>query len=228
LNQEKHGGEEAKDGTESADKDIPQRPISPTNPPHSSNHRAEAQQNSEPPREPSFKIATFIAAVIAAVAAVFAAFFTGWQVMIARDTFNYTNRPYIGVSEIYVSFYREGKAVPPGEASQMDWRAEIKNYGTMPGTQFKAKWRNILSGNVVNGKRIPDSPLTLFPTETTNFEGSIRGPLYFEVSNGTVDLTTEVRIDYFGPNGLNQYCEKFQYTADLHQFINLGARCDPQ
>ena len=89
--------------------------------------------------------------------------FSGWQVKIAKDTFTATNRPYVGVNTIavsYGSYDSTGRAkfeqtpTRESEIAAMSARAEIKNFGPVPGVNF-----HVLVKVFIDGKLVPESVL---------------------------------------------------------------------
>lgn len=157
----------------------------------------------------------------------------GWNLQVARDTFNAANRPYVGVNEVDVAPVGKqptGKPVMSGtktkETNALVFRAQIKNFGPVPGTNFLARWRIFVAGvQRLGQKKVPDLPSTIFPSQSFYLKGGITGPDYPAIISGEKTLTIEVTVEYDGPSGHYKECNKNQYAPDINAFLNLGPMC---
>jgi hypothetical protein len=167
--------------------------------------------------------------------------FSGWQVWVARDTlkvardtFNASNRPYIGVSRMNVHYFphnatsmEQAGKIPASDTTRFSFSAEVKNFGQVPGTECKIRWRVFLDGVEMKESLVPDSPDSMFPSEEVGLVGNIGEKDYSAIQRGNAVLAVDVLAEYNGPSGHYKYCSRQQYTPNLHAFISLGAQCAP-
>ena len=156
----------------------------------------------------------------------------GLQLKTQRDTFNATNRPYVG-SKMAVGFaWTDANGVfqtsmkSTREATMMDINALFQNYGPVPGTNFKGSWRVFLDGveqPTIN--KAADLPSTIYPTQTKLLPAQIGPPVYKDITTGSKTLIIDVTVNYDGPNGHYTECEREQYAPELGNFFDLGPRC---
>jgi hypothetical protein len=155
---------------------------------------------------------------------------SGWQVKIARDTFNAANRPYLGVDGFSGAHLRktpEGKleVAPPSEDTHwLNFEMEIKNFGTAPATNYRYEWHVYVGTKELPGGKIPDTPGTIFPSQTIHMTGQIGGDYYVNVMSGKEKLRITLRMDYKGPSQSYTQCQDFMFTPS-NGFMNLGDNC---
>jgi hypothetical protein len=169
---------------------------------------------------------------VASVLLLLTAGFTGWQVKIARDTYYASQRPFVGangIQPIYISFDSDGTPkitnAPTEKTTRLSFRAEIRNFGPVPGMNFKSDWKVSLGGVVEKGDKIPDHPHTIFPGQSVFLTGSVGGNPYLSLMKGEKTLEIEIRDEYDGAKHYTE-CQKYQYAPDVNGFWNLGA-CTP-
>jgi hypothetical protein len=141
---------------------------------------------------------------------------------INKTAFDRAYRPYIGCDGINATFYP--KAGP--QATDMYFRAGIKNFGPVPGTDFIATWEVFFDGHPIVGvPKIPDSPYTLFPGQYAFLEARVGSENFRAFISGTKSLVIKVKEEYSGPQGHQKDCQKYQFIPIVNQFATLGA-CD--
>src|SRR5207245_2523613 len=150
---------------------------------------------------------------------------------IARDTFNATNRPYVGVNFITLSYASSDSAGHPkfeqtptsgADVVAINIRADIKNFGPVPGRNFRADWKVFFGGKEEPGdKKIPDTPSTIYPTQSAYLEMIIRGEEYKALAAGK-QLKLDITVEYDGPSGHYKECQEHQYAHTAYAFMMLG------
>ena len=151
--------------------------------------------------------------------------FSGWQVKLARDTFIATNRPYIGVSGVPIWTPEAG--TPDKPLKEFVFHADIKNFGTVPGTNFVFAWKVFLGGiEQTNSAKIPDQPSTLFPGQSVYLRAEFGHDEFPAIASGEKTLVFETSYRYDGPSDTYVGCQKYHYSARSNAFFNLG-NCKP-
>jgi hypothetical protein len=140
-------------------------------------------------------------------------------------------RPYIGVDEVStMHLYKDSRGNwrdsqnPTPQTDRMVFRATMKNFGPVPGLNYKADWRVFVDGGELPG--ITDAlstPFKLFPTQSTHLQGAINPPTYKAIMDGERQLTIEVTMEYDYPNGHEKECQKYKYMPGPNGFAMLGA-----
>jgi hypothetical protein len=168
-------------------------------------------------------------------AAVFLVFlytlFTSWEVKISKDTFNFVNRPYVGVSGIGIKYpTKDEKGVvqfldrPTTASTSLSFNVEIKNYGPVPGNNYTSQWK-VLVGGIENPGPGVEVPTIIFPGESLFKMAQVGEKDYPDVMNGTKELAIETTIYYDGPSGHYKQCSKHKFLADINGFLDLGTAC---
>jgi hypothetical protein len=141
-------------------------------------------------------------------------------------------RPYIGVSNIEVLFtplnvknFKQVSQVPTDETKALSFKVDIKNFGPVPGTDFKDKMIFLVNGITVPGRGVPDSTFTMFPGQEVGIVGSIGTNDYPAVQHGDKVLEVETTVEYTGPTGKYKYCETARYEPNVNGFLRLGEQC---
>lgn len=150
----------------------------------------------------------------------------------AQNTYSAVDRPYIGLNTISVVFARlndKGKIVLGSERSPdsfgMEVVGEIKNFGTVPGTNFDVNWRWLLNGKEIPHKKpIPAKKSMVFPNQSFGLHAQFEDSEYQAILAGAA-LTVEVRIRYDGPSGHYETCTRQQYDSGISAFADLGDSC---
>src|SRR5258708_7770052 len=108
---------------------------------------------------------------------VITAFFTGWQLSIASNTFRATVRPYVGEEGVnYMYFFpssdgtMEQSPIWIPEATSIQMKIPIKNFGPVPATNFKADWKVMFGGKEITIGGHPSRPATPPPCPDDNFQ----------------------------------------------------------
>ena len=151
----------------------------------------------------------------------------------AQDTYNATDRPYIGAAPLPVEFFRideSGKVIiiqrPESGVTGMAFGIGIKNYGSVPGEDVVADMDARLNGEKVPGIKVPANATELFPSELVAFPGRITGKYYQSIVNETGILQINLSVDYAYAGKTYHYCEREQYAPGAAGFMNLGTSCD--
>lgn len=155
--------------------------------------------------------------------------FSFWQVKIAKDTFAFTDRPYIGVSGTpiqYVVQTSDGvktSEVFTKDAIAMNFQIEMKNFGSVAGLNFKPSWKVFVGEDQAGKAVLPFTPRTLYPTQSTSILAQI-GNISFQRIIGPErrPLIFTLTIDYDGPNGHYRECQQDQFDPELLSFLNVG------
>lgn len=156
-----------------------------------------------------------------------------WYASISKATYEAAERPYVGVNGFAVNYSpdkitdpKQVGPVPTSETTRVAFRAEIKNFGPVPGTEFQPDWKAFLNGvEIISRPKIPDYPSIIFPSESVYLSGEIFGKDYSAVQAGEKTLTIQILIKYSGPSGTYKSCEKAQYVPDMSAVANLGEKC---
>jgi hypothetical protein len=163
---------------------------------------------------------------------------TFWQGCLTREiakltqrTYDTSQRPYIGISEInkfYIYIDKSGvqriSQEQIKEATGFDFRAVIKNFGPVPGTNFKPTWRQFINDVELKSALGSTNALpSLYPSDQVYFEGAIRGDQFKSIMDKTSIFDLEVTIEYDGPTGhYPTECGKHRFVPELNAFANLG------
>lgn len=149
---------------------------------------------------------------------------------LAQRTFDASQRPYVGVASVTPAFnfppemQKHPLPLPVGEANGMKVTVEIKNFGPVPGTEYHASWRIFLDDSEVKpNEKIPDTPTTIYPTQSTFFIASVDPSTVHEIVLGRSALEIEVSVNYAGPTRSYGECVKHRYAPQVQQFWALGA-----
>lgn len=148
---------------------------------------------------------------------------------INKTAFDRAYRPYIGVNGAQGTYAWKDKngnwhlndiRIP--QARILSIRVEMKNFGPVPGSNFVARWKVFVGG--VEQKQPPAQtrPSTFFPGQTRYLSGEIGTTDFPEVVSGRKSLYCEITIEYDGPTGHYQECNKEQYSPDTVGFADLG------
>jgi hypothetical protein len=153
----------------------------------------------------------------------------------AHDTFDLTNRAYVGIDSAVPMYYRdngnnEGRPQPEGrtlETVTMRFQVNIKNFGTVPGFDFDARWDPRINGKAL----ITDQPLlhrqnTIFPGQNLSFTYTLGTRQYQAIASGMGTLQTNVWIEYSSAGHRYSNCDREQYNFDGGSFMDLGETCD--
>lgn len=153
-------------------------------------------------------------------------------VVTANRTFEAANRPYVGLDGFEFAYFvknSEGKFIKtefPSTADLMSFNAQIKNFGPVPGTNFKATWKVFFDAVHQQGiPAVPNRPSTIFPTQGMHLNGSIGGDNYQKIRSGKIILTIEVTVEYDGPSAHYKECTKEQYSHQIGAWFELGPLC---
>jgi hypothetical protein len=155
-----------------------------------------------------------------------------WKAMLDANTISKTAadlayRPYIGVDQIEVRFYRgeadrTGTINPTAQTTEMGITVQIKNFGPVPGTNCVSEWHVFVGDTEIPHTKVADRPATFFPGQLLSL-GAILTPLgYKVVSRGEKPLTVSVKVSYDGPTGHTEECERAQYLPQASRFGKLG------
>jgi hypothetical protein len=141
------------------------------------------------------------------------------------------NRPYVGVAGMvfeYVDKARkpDGSLIlshsPTSTSNSLAIPGRVKNYGPIPGLNFKVDWKVIIGGVIRGGDKIPGNTSTIYPTQEIILPGTI-GPDDFKwIMHGDKTLIAEITMAYDGPGGHYNECDKQQFTPDVNGFVDLG------
>ena len=107
-------------------------------------------------------------------------------------------------------------------ATAIEFGIPIKNYGPVPGTNFKGNWRVFFGGNEINMLEIPSLPGTIYPTQEVYLEGRGPGRDYVDLMNGK-ELILRTQVEYDTPSKHEESCQKYQYVRQHHSFVTLDA-----
>lgn len=154
-------------------------------------------------------------------------------VALSQRTFDISQRPYIGVSNISRSFTRKlpnGQEIavdsPDSDTHALNFTIEIKNFGPAPGVNYQGHWGVFVGGVEQKGlSSQPNSPFTLFPGESSYMTGQIGPDDYARVMNGNKKLIIQLIVQYDGPSSPYEECTEHQFRPDTKAFFALGP-CD--
>lgn len=138
----------------------------------------------------------------------------------SQRVFTVSNRPYIGLADWYVS-------VRP-DIQKMDFNAIVKNFGSVPGTDFTMDWDFFIDGvRRPHEPKVHDVPSTMFPGQDKRLIGTFVGPDYEAISSGKKTLDVIVYGSYRGPRGRYTFCGKSHYYPPAKTFFDLGSCQSP-
>lgn len=134
-----------------------------------------------------------IATIILLFAYTTVALWQGCSAKKSAEAAQMANRPYVGVNGI--TFYYVEKDIQPNgthlvtgsrtkNSIAMEFKGEVKNFGPVAGTNFKADWKIFLGGIEPKGYRIPDTPSTIYPTQEVFLPAGIWGDDYSALIQG--------------------------------------------
>jgi hypothetical protein len=188
-------------------------------------HAADRKEdNTQKNKEYTISIATLIAVIVYSGLTLILVIIGGWNVKIAHDTYVAANRPYIGVNTIQFVYFGDDAVPrdrPNKDTNQLAFKAEIKNFGAVPGGDFAPTWKVFIGGVRAYNEGIPATPSILFPGQVAYLSANT-GNEYTAIVTGKKELVVEVTIQYSGPSASYQYCEKHQYSPVLNGFMGLG------
>jgi hypothetical protein len=186
------------------------------------------------PHTPWWKTALEVAAVITVVGYTTVACFQLRAMLeankLAQKTFDAAQRPYIGINTVESSYHSRsdsGEDVvadrPSKKTDGMAYQIDIKNFGPVPGTNFRTSPKAWFGGReVANSGTIPSSPPTMFPGQYISLKGQVANDDYKALMSKTKILIFQVRLGYDGPSAHYGYCEKWQYDPSMAGFFELG------
>lgn len=157
-----------------------------------------------------------IADVATALIAFLALVVTLWQLIISRNTFSSTIRPFLGVDAI------EGRI----ESAQSNFAvlASIKNFGQIPAKNVHILMKVFIDHDLV-GKDIPveQAKSTLFPGLTTIQVYALQ-PYYQKILNGAL-LQVFINVNYDGVT-TDHYSTnyEFQYYRESKVFLPITSQ----
>lgn len=144
-------------------------------------------------------------------------------------------RPYIGEGGVHIVYLSRPKAngekmqslVPTKTTNEITFQFEVRNFGPLPGTNFRAGWRVFFGGKEISleGGGDQSIPQTLNPGQYTHFDGSMDGTAYKALMNGT-KLIVEISVEYDGPRGHYGGCQQDQYQPGAG-FVGGLEKCHP-
>jgi hypothetical protein len=140
---------------------------------------------------------------------------TNSLVKIAQATYSDTVRPYVGV----------WNQTPIHNVKDRIFTInfDIKNFGTIPATDFLADWRCTIDKHIIPASsEIKQDPGTLFPGDYISKVAAARSRDYDLIVSGREILEFEVVANYKGPNHKYNYCGKFRYVSSIDRFISTG------
>lgn len=161
-----------------------------------------------------------------------------WQtrsiVKTAQDTYDATDRPYVGVAGTEIMFVGEkNKILGEGnihldEVRSFEYSVNIKNYGVVPAEKFSARMDVRLDGKPAEDRGIADVPGEIFPGQVQSIAGLVPPIVYAPMAKGTSVMQMNVYVKYSYAGKTYADCERAQYSPDLGRFFNLGPKCgDP-
>ena len=147
----------------------------------------------------------------------------------AQDTYETTNRPYVGLSTAsatHAGLGNDGKTFfspqKTENTTQLNVSAVIKNFGSAPGEKFDPIWNAQIDGRIVQGHKVPAGPGIIFPNQEVVFAASFGEPDYSKIVSGTSTLQVTFDVKYEAHEKSYRYCTTQQYNPRSSAFINLG------
>jgi hypothetical protein len=139
------------------------------------------------------------------------------------------NRPYVGVETVKARYTYPGvgdsskqPTSPTEKPIGLVFEAQIKNFGPVPGTNFKTDGKPYFNGEPFPNIEIPSKPSTLFPTQIVFVTGVIMGDRFKALQQQQATLLFDVTIEYNGPGGHYKECTEYRYSPELQGFFDLG------
>lgn len=178
---------------------------------------------------------------------------TRHYVQVTQDTFNATNRPYVGLSYI-------GSPPTPRSSSEskntqsptvriisggktrivsiddirnvkdlkppfkFPFKVSYENFGTIPAREVSVTYIARINGDIQPVMNIPLGPSTIFPQESESLENSIESNQILSVIEGSSVLEIEVEIKYKGVKQ-DQYVtrEKARYNSNCGCYDKMAS-----
>ena len=132
----------------------------------------------------------------------------------AHQVFLFSNRPYVGML-----------AMPISEDSKthlVTIHAIIKNFGSVPGTNFVWKWRPYGIDFPDRGK-VPDRPDIIFPGQELSLKADVSPASWADIAQGNKVMRFDIWAEYDGPSKKHYtYCTTTEFIPTLGEFGNLG------
>ena len=152
----------------------------------------------------------------------------------AQQTFDTSNRPYVGVSGTSLSFQHYdglGNFVDDQTRTEQSNRLLLtiywKNFGTVPARKFKPSLDLRVRGEVMAVPMNVTSGTAVFPSEISEITDYVDGEPYADVVAGRAVLQYNISFSYVGVSDKPyQECERYQYLPSSGVMLDLGARCD--
>lgn len=164
---------------------------------------------------------------------------TGWQgcmtrtlVKTAQNTYAASERPYVGTDAITVLYQcNSAKAAvvsmlprPVGKCDAIELTARVKNFGPVPGTDFRMRWELYIDGVLEKDQpKIPDRPTTIFPSQVIETQGTVFSPIYDDLMAARKTLEVRLFVNYSGADGAYPpICEIQRFHPVVYEFVDLG------
>ena len=181
----------------------------------------------------------FVRFVVECATVVLIAIYAGltlWQgcltrelVVLGQKTYDASQRPYIGLNTIEIDYVNSkdpdrthSSKFPTDQSDGLAFTIKIKNFGPVPGTNYKARCKGFVDNIPMLGFGVPDTPTTVFPTQEASLMGGVWGEDYKRLLDGRSILDIEVTVDYDGPAGHYSQCDRNQFFAKTNVFADLG------
>jgi hypothetical protein len=156
-----------------------------------------------------------------------------WQtgkdnLQVAKNTFDAAERPYVGVSDVGVAFYKAdgGATTDASQATMAKFVVELKNFGPVPATNYFSEWHAYIDGVKMLMKRTApdDGHTTIFPGGHTDLWYRVDGVDFLDIQQKRKILRFEIPFSYDGPGHHYTGCEVDQYNPPNNEFL-LGPSC---
>jgi hypothetical protein len=184
---------------------------------HEAEHEEAAAHNKKQLRWT--KIGAFLIFVYASLTA-WMAYETYVVAKITNRVFVEANQPHVGVYEVVM---RSPASNEPGQ----DVFMQVKNFGTAPAEQFRAKW-----GMYINEQPAPhlgehtDAAIIINPGQSVVFRAHIGPPVLADVLSDNSRLSVEIHVAYKSRIGTPYAeCSKFVFAPNTRTFASYGPAC---
>lgn len=134
---------------------------------------------------------------------------------ITQDTFEASNRPYLGVNELS----------PSWQGTRLDFRAEVINYGSVPAKLSKREWWIDSYGERIFTDCITDKTVILLPQTPYTIKTSLKNA--DSLPDGIASLKIQINVAYKGiTNKTYNHSEIYRYDNSGTRFIKDSGESD--
>lgn len=169
----------------------------------------------------------YIVEIVTLLFVIVGAGFTGGYLMLTRrlvkvsqNTFEASNRPYVGIDSISVLFVapHANFSTPTAQTKMIRVFIILKNFGTVPADHYTQHIELFVDGVMQPSSEEKETTDVIFPQQPVQYQFVIGTRDYAAVVKGIKRVEAQLVVTYDGPSGQYKYCETrrlSKYTPDL-------------